>query len=83
MAAAAHDAERVEGRAVAPLHTASKAAVTMPTTQYAKSWPGVKANAADPGCTATDRGVPGTDDDAGRPSASSASRRFRGSLPGV
>ncbi|MDX2546436.1 SDR family NAD(P)-dependent oxidoreductase [Streptomyces sp. WI04-05B] len=52
--AATHDSERVEGRAIAPLYTASKAAVTMLTTQYAKSWPDVKVNAADPGYTATD-----------------------------
>lgn len=52
--AATHDPERVEGRVVAPLYTASKAAVTMLTTQYAKSWPDVKVNAADPGYTATD-----------------------------
>ncbi|MGW1925078.1 SDR family NAD(P)-dependent oxidoreductase [Streptomyces massasporeus] len=52
--AATHDPERVEGRTVAPLYTASKAAVTMLTTQYAKSWPDVKVNAADPGYTATD-----------------------------
>ncbi|MER6287898.1 SDR family NAD(P)-dependent oxidoreductase [Streptomyces sviceus] len=49
-----HDAARAEGRALAPLYTASKAAVTMLTTQYAKSWPDVKVNAADPGYTATD-----------------------------
>ncbi|GAA2314315.1 SDR family NAD(P)-dependent oxidoreductase [Streptomyces hawaiiensis] len=49
-----HDPERVEGRAVAPLYTASKAAVTMLTTQYAKSWSDVKVNAVDPGYTATD-----------------------------
>ncbi|MET8080299.1 SDR family NAD(P)-dependent oxidoreductase [Streptomyces sp. NPDC005303] len=52
--AATHDPGRAEGRAVAPLYTASKAAVTMLTTQYAKSWPDVKVNAADPGYTATD-----------------------------
>ncbi|MEE1764523.1 MULTISPECIES: SDR family NAD(P)-dependent oxidoreductase [unclassified Streptomyces] len=52
--AATHDTGRVEGRAVAPLYTASKAAVTMLTTQYAKAWPDVKVNAADPGYTATD-----------------------------
>ncbi|WP_329343373.1 SDR family NAD(P)-dependent oxidoreductase [Streptomyces sp. NBC_00663] len=52
--AATHDAERVESRHLAPLYTASKAAVTMLTTQYAKSWPDVKVNAADPGYTATD-----------------------------
>ncbi|MFJ7297941.1 SDR family NAD(P)-dependent oxidoreductase [Streptomyces collinus] len=49
-----HDPERVEGRAIAPLYTASKAAVTMLTTQYAKSLPDVKVNAVDPGYTATD-----------------------------
>ncbi|MEU0026182.1 SDR family NAD(P)-dependent oxidoreductase [Streptomyces sp. NPDC006335] len=49
-----HDAQRAEGRNLAPLYTASKAAVTMLTTQYAKSWPDVKVNAADPGYTATD-----------------------------
>ncbi|WP_046730204.1 SDR family oxidoreductase [Streptomyces humi] len=52
--AATHDTERVESRYLAPLYTASKAAVTMLTTQYAKSWPDVKVNAADPGYTATD-----------------------------
>jgi NAD(P)-dependent dehydrogenase (short-subunit alcohol dehydrogenase family) len=52
--AATHDAERVESRNLAPLYTSSKAAVTMLTTQYAKSWPDVKVNAADPGYTATD-----------------------------
>ncbi|PIM74435.1 short-chain dehydrogenase [Streptomyces sp. JV178] len=49
-----HDPERAEGRNLAPLYTASKAAVTMLTTQYAKSWPDMKVNAADPGYTATD-----------------------------
>ncbi|MET7690317.1 SDR family NAD(P)-dependent oxidoreductase [Streptomyces sp. NPDC005483] len=52
--AATHDPGRVESRAVVPLYTSSKAAVTMLTTQYAKSWPDVKVNAADPGYTATD-----------------------------
>ena len=52
--AATHDAGRVESRNLAPLYTASKSAVTMLTTQYAKSWPDVKVNAADPGYTATD-----------------------------
>jgi NAD(P)-dependent dehydrogenase (short-subunit alcohol dehydrogenase family) len=52
--AATHDAERIESKNLAPLYTASKAAVTMLTTQYAKSWPDVKVNAADPGYTATD-----------------------------
>ncbi|MDX3380717.1 SDR family NAD(P)-dependent oxidoreductase [Streptomyces niveiscabiei] len=49
-----HDTTRAEGINHAPLYTASKAAVTMLTTQYAKSWPEVKVNAADPGYTATD-----------------------------
>ncbi|MDQ1073556.1 SDR family NAD(P)-dependent oxidoreductase [Streptomyces canus] len=52
--AATHDPARVESRPVAPLYTASKAAVTMLTTQYAKAWADVKVNAADPGYTATD-----------------------------
>jgi NAD(P)-dependent dehydrogenase (short-subunit alcohol dehydrogenase family) len=49
-----HDPERVESKIVSPLYTASKAAVTMLTTQYAKAIPGVRFNAADPGYTATD-----------------------------
>jgi NAD(P)-dependent dehydrogenase (short-subunit alcohol dehydrogenase family) len=49
-----HDAERLESQAIVPLYTASKAAVTMLTTQYAKSWPDLKVNAVDPGFTATD-----------------------------
>ena len=49
-----HDAERVESGPVAPLYTASKAAVTMLTTQYARGLPGIRVNAADPGYTATD-----------------------------
>ncbi|WP_086663480.1 SDR family NAD(P)-dependent oxidoreductase [Lentzea kentuckyensis] len=52
--AATHDAERVESKHLAPLYTASKAAVTMLTTQYAKALADVKVNAADPGYTATD-----------------------------
>jgi NAD(P)-dependent dehydrogenase (short-subunit alcohol dehydrogenase family) len=49
-----HDPERVESRITSPLYTASKAAVTMLTTQYAKAIPGVRFNAADPGYTGTD-----------------------------
>ena len=49
-----HDPDRVESKPVAPLYTASKAAVTMLTTQYAKALPGIRVNAADPGYTATD-----------------------------
>ncbi|HUN31051.1 MAG TPA: SDR family NAD(P)-dependent oxidoreductase [Trebonia sp.] len=49
-----HDPGRVESAITAPLYTASKAAVTMLTTQYAKALPDVRFNAADPGYTATD-----------------------------
>jgi NAD(P)-dependent dehydrogenase (short-subunit alcohol dehydrogenase family) len=35
-------------------YPASKAAVNMVTVQYAKAFPGVRINAADPGFTATD-----------------------------
>ena len=36
------------------VYGASKAAVSMPTVQYAKTWPGIKFNAVEPGFTATD-----------------------------
>ncbi|MFE4828219.1 SDR family NAD(P)-dependent oxidoreductase [Streptomyces sp. NPDC056672] len=36
------------------LYSASKAAATMLTVQYAKSYPGIKFNAIEPGTTATD-----------------------------
>ncbi len=49
-----HDPGRVESTIAAPLYTASKAAVTMLTMQYAKALPGIRFNAADPGYTATD-----------------------------
>jgi NAD(P)-dependent dehydrogenase (short-subunit alcohol dehydrogenase family) len=49
-----HDPSRVESTIASPLYTASKAAVTMMTTQYAKAIPDVRFNAADPGYTATD-----------------------------
>jgi NAD(P)-dependent dehydrogenase (short-subunit alcohol dehydrogenase family) len=49
-----HDPQRVESMIAAPLYTASKAAVTMLTTQYAKALPDIRFNAADPGYTATD-----------------------------
>jgi NAD(P)-dependent dehydrogenase (short-subunit alcohol dehydrogenase family) len=52
--AATHDPDRPESRAVAPVYAASKAALTMLTTQYAKALPDVRINAADPGYTATD-----------------------------
>ena len=49
-----HDPSRVESTIASPLYTASKSAVTMMTTQYAKAIPEVRFNAADPGYTATD-----------------------------
>ena len=52
--AVTHDPDRIESTFPAPLYTASKAALTMLTTQYAKAWPDVMVNAADPGYTATD-----------------------------
>ncbi|WP_369055588.1 SDR family oxidoreductase [Kineococcus terrestris] len=48
------DPSRVESTLAAPLYCASKAALTMLTVQWAKAWPDVKVNAADPGYTATD-----------------------------
>jgi NAD(P)-dependent dehydrogenase (short-subunit alcohol dehydrogenase family) len=48
------DPDRVESTYVDPLYSASKAAVTMLTAQYARALPGVRVNAADPGYTATD-----------------------------
>jgi NAD(P)-dependent dehydrogenase (short-subunit alcohol dehydrogenase family) len=48
------DPERVESTPIAPLYTASKAAVTMLTTQYARAFRDIRVNAADPGYTATD-----------------------------
>lgn len=49
-----HDPARVESSVIAPLYTASKAALTMLTTQYAKAFKDIRVNAADPGYTATD-----------------------------
>ncbi|AGL19403.1 SDR family NAD(P)-dependent oxidoreductase [Actinoplanes sp. N902-109] len=51
---ATHDRSRPEGNYVAPVYTASKAALTMLTTQYAKALPEMRINAADPGYTATE-----------------------------
>jgi NAD(P)-dependent dehydrogenase (short-subunit alcohol dehydrogenase family) len=51
---AVHDPERVEFKANAPLYTSSKSAVTMLTVQYARAFPEIRINAADPGYTATD-----------------------------
>lgn len=52
--AATHDPDRIESTFPAPLHTASKAALTVLTTQYATAWPDSMVDAADPGCTATE-----------------------------
>ncbi|MER6984084.1 SDR family NAD(P)-dependent oxidoreductase [Streptomyces carpinensis] len=49
-----HDPERVESTVIAPAYAASKAAVTMLTTQYAKAFADIRFNAVDPGHTATD-----------------------------
>ncbi|MDR7381067.1 SDR family NAD(P)-dependent oxidoreductase [Promicromonospora iranensis] len=51
---AVHDPERVEFEVLAPLYTSSKSAVTMLTVQYARAFPEMRVNAADPGYTATD-----------------------------
>ena len=48
------DPNRIESQYALPLYSASKAAVTMLTTQYAKELKDIKVNAADPGQTATD-----------------------------
>jgi NAD(P)-dependent dehydrogenase (short-subunit alcohol dehydrogenase family) len=48
------DPERLESSIVALAYPASKAAVTMLTTQYAKAFPRMRINAVDPGYTATD-----------------------------
>jgi NAD(P)-dependent dehydrogenase (short-subunit alcohol dehydrogenase family) len=48
------DAERFESQVIAPLYNSSKSAVTMLTVQYAKAFPEIRINAADPGYTATD-----------------------------
>ncbi len=52
--AAVTDPERIESSVLAPLYTSSKSAVTMLTLQYAKAFPQMRVNAADPGYTATD-----------------------------
>ncbi|MEF2977628.1 SDR family NAD(P)-dependent oxidoreductase [Subtercola sp. YIM 133946] len=49
-----HDPHHVESTIVAPLYQSSKSAVTMLTVQYAKAYPEMRINAADPGYTATD-----------------------------
>jgi NAD(P)-dependent dehydrogenase (short-subunit alcohol dehydrogenase family) len=49
-----HDPHHVESTIVAPIYQSSKSAVTMLTVQYAKAYPEIRINAADPGYTATD-----------------------------
>lgn len=49
-----HDPTRVESAVIVPIYSASKAALTMLTTQYARALPNIRINAADPGYTATD-----------------------------
>ncbi|MFC8800690.1 SDR family NAD(P)-dependent oxidoreductase [Promicromonospora sp. NPDC057138] len=51
---AVHDPERIAFKINAPLYASSKSAVTMLTVQYARAFPGMRINAADPGYTATD-----------------------------
>ncbi|MET8814494.1 SDR family NAD(P)-dependent oxidoreductase [Streptomyces sp. NPDC004549] len=46
--------DRLESTLPLPLYSASKAAATMLTVQYAKAHPGIKFNAVEPGPTATD-----------------------------
>jgi NAD(P)-dependent dehydrogenase (short-subunit alcohol dehydrogenase family) len=48
------DPQRPEFNLPLALYSASKAAATMLTVQYAKSQPGIKFNAVEPGTTATD-----------------------------
>ncbi len=50
----ANDPERFESQIIAPLYNSSKSAVTMLTVQYAKAFPEIRINVADPGYTATD-----------------------------
>lgn len=51
---AVHDPERIEAKVISPLYNSSKSAVTMLTVQYARAFPEMRVNAADPGYTATD-----------------------------
>ncbi|GLY38287.1 short-chain dehydrogenase [Amycolatopsis sp. NBRC 101858] len=48
-----HDPSRLESRLVEIPYTASKAALSMLTVQYAKAFPGLRINVVDPGPTAT------------------------------
>lgn len=49
-----HDPAITEAAIISPLYTASRAAVNILTTQYARALPDIRVNAADPGYTATD-----------------------------
>ena len=49
-----HQPGAMDARVVAPVYAASKAAVSMLTSQYAKALPGMRVNAVDPGFTRTD-----------------------------
>jgi NAD(P)-dependent dehydrogenase (short-subunit alcohol dehydrogenase family) len=49
-----HDPDRIQSKVSQPLYSASKAALTMLTTQYAKALPHMRINVADPGFTATE-----------------------------
>jgi NAD(P)-dependent dehydrogenase (short-subunit alcohol dehydrogenase family) len=51
---AVNNPDRPEFQMPLALYSASKAAATMLTVQYAKSQPGIKFNAVEPGTTATD-----------------------------
>lgn len=51
---AVNNPDRPEFNLPLALYSASKAAATMLTVQYAKSQPGIKFNAVEPGTTATD-----------------------------
>ncbi|MFG2479886.1 SDR family NAD(P)-dependent oxidoreductase [Streptomyces fagopyri] len=51
---AVNNPDRPEFNLPTALYSASKAAATMLTVQYAKSQPGIKFNAVEPGTTATD-----------------------------
>lgn len=55
---AVNNPERMEFGLQLALYSASKAAATMLTVQYAKSQPGIKFNALEPGPTATDMTAP-------------------------
>ena len=49
-----HEPDRLESRVRMPMYQASKAAINMLTVQYAKAFPRIRINTADPGNTATD-----------------------------